>query len=127
MHEENVKVLEDWKKEHPGEEIPEYFVTAMTISPDEHVKIQACIQRYVDSAISKTCNLPSNATVEDVSHIYMLMWLLDCKGGTVYRDGSRTEQILHNKQECPECHEIAVISENGCDTCHSCGWSKCNL
>ncbi len=69
-------------------------MTAMEFSPEEHIKVQAAIQRWVDSSISKTCNVPNNYTVEQVSDLYMYMYELGCKGGTIYRDGSRDEQVL---------------------------------
>ena len=69
-------------------------MTAMELSPEDHIKVQAAIQRWVDSSISKTCNVPNNYTVEQVSDLYMYMYELGCKGGTIYRDGSRDEQVL---------------------------------
>src|SRR6185369_718393 len=57
-------------------------------------KVQAAIQRWVDSSISKTCNVPNDYTIEQVSDLYMYMYELGCKGGTIYRDGSRDEQVL---------------------------------
>ena len=98
-HEERVKVLEEWQKAHPGEDLPGYFVTAMDLSPDEHVKVQAAIQRWVDSSISKTCNLPSNYTVDQTREVYEQLYRLGCKGGTIYRDGSRDVQVLNLKEE----------------------------
>jgi ribonucleoside-diphosphate reductase alpha chain len=94
LHEQNVAIVQDWKDEHPGEELPDFFITAMDLSPDEHVRIEAAIQRWVDSSISKTCNVPNNYTVEQVGALYEEMYHLGCKGGTVYRDGSRDEQVL---------------------------------
>ncbi|MFL6276620.1 MAG: adenosylcobalamin-dependent ribonucleoside-diphosphate reductase [Blastocatellia bacterium] len=99
QHEERVKVLEEWQQAHPGEPLPGYFVTAMDLAPEEHVKVQAAIQRWVDSSISKTCNLPSNYTVEQTREIYELLYRLGCKGGTIYRDGSRDVQVLNLKEE----------------------------
>jgi ribonucleoside-diphosphate reductase alpha chain len=99
QHEERVKVLEEWQQAHPGETLPDYFVTAMDLTPKEHVQVQAAIQRWVDSAISKTCNLPSSYTVEQTRELYELMYKLGCKGGTIYRDGSRDVQVLNLKEE----------------------------
>jgi len=95
LHEEQVPLVKEWHDQHPGESrLPDYFVTAMDLSPEEHVKVQAAIQRWVDSSISKTCNVPNNYTVEQVSDLYKYMYELGCKGGTIYRDGSRDEQVL---------------------------------
>jgi ribonucleoside-diphosphate reductase alpha chain len=66
----------------------------MELAPEDHVRVQAAVQRWTDSAISKTCNAPENYTIEQTKKLYELMYDLGCKGGTIYRDGSRDEQIL---------------------------------
>ena len=98
-HEERVKVLDEWQQAHPGEPMPGYFVTAMDLAPEEHVKVQAAIQGWVDSSISKTCNLPASYTTEQTREIYELLYRSGCKGGTIYRDGSRDVQVLNLKEE----------------------------
>ena len=70
------------------ENIQRLFKTAGEISPKGHVLMQAALQEYVDNSISKTVNMPNDATVDDVKNIYMLAWKKGCKGITVYRDGS---------------------------------------
>ncbi len=96
---EKASVVADWERSNPGVLLPDYFVTAMDLSPEEHVRVQAVAQKWIDSAISKTCNVPNEYTVEQVADLYMLMYDLGCKGGTVYRDGSRSVQVLETKKE----------------------------
>lgn len=81
-------------KEIPRD-VRKLFVTALDIAPEWHVRMQAVFQKHVDSAVSKTVNLPSDATLEDVKKIYMLAYKLKCKGITIYRYGSKREQVLY--------------------------------
>ena len=78
---------------------PDYLVAIPDITPAQHVKTQAAAQRWIDASISKTVNLPNSATVEDVAETYQMMYDLGCKGGTVYRSGSRDKQVIYYEEK----------------------------
>lgn len=106
-------LFEAWKKDHPNEEKPSYFVCAMDLSPEEHLKVQAKVQEYTDSSISKTVNAPNAYTVDDVKRLYTQAYEMGCKGITFFRDGSRAgvlENIKEEKKEEKVDKDVAAIA-----------------
>ncbi|HUU09084.1 MAG TPA: adenosylcobalamin-dependent ribonucleoside-diphosphate reductase [Phycisphaerae bacterium] len=93
------------------------FTTAHEIGPKWHVEIQAAFQKHADNAVSKTVNLPNDATVEDVANVYWMAYEMGCKGITVYRDRSRTQQVLVRAAVTGDELEPAPLSCNRPELC----------
>lgn len=123
-----VPIAQEWKDANKDQDLPDYFVTSMNLSAKDHIRVQAAIQRWVDSSISKTANCPSDFTVEETKELYELAFDLGCKGVTIYRDGSRDVQVLstdkkedkkESKQEeasaSAEASEQAPAAESAAD------------
>lgn len=126
-------------KEVP-KEMRDVFVVSSDLSVEEHVRMQAVMQKWIDNSISKTINFPSNAKPEEVAKAYQLGWELGLKGMTVYVEGSREQVVLEKKsgpfetkadtqvtseELCPECG-TPMRREEGCSTCPACAYSKCD-
>lgn len=93
----NAAIVDQWLALNPGytrDTLPEFFVSAMELTPEEHADTQCAIQRWIDSSISKTVNAPRGFSVRQVQHIYERLYAGGAKGGTVYVDGSRDSQVL---------------------------------
>lgn len=105
-----------FKHENPNEPLPDCFVSAQTLSPSDHVKMQAAAQKWVDSSISKTVNCPKDISFDDFKNVYMEAWELGCKGCTTYRPNDKTGSIL---EAIPEAEGGACFydPETGIKTC----------
>ena len=129
-------------------DLPDTFVTAMTLDPKQRIYMQSAWQNYIDASISSTINLPYEASVEDVYEIYINAWKNNLKGITIYRDGCKRSGVLVNEKPketikenlyenitpknnnekfiCPDCGSESIMPSGGCGVCLECGYSKCN-
>ena len=110
----HAEIVDEYLAKHPeadASELPEYFVSAMELSPEAHVDVQCTIQRWVDSSISKTVNAPKGYRVKEVADIYERLYQGGAKGGTVYVDGSRDSQVLTLSAEENSFTDELVTSE----------------
>jgi ribonucleoside-diphosphate reductase alpha chain len=98
------------------EKMKRLFVTSEEISPRTHVRMQAAFQKHTDNAVSKTINLPADATVKDVERIYLLAYKLKCKGITIYRAGVKEEQPIAWGKDIKTLHveEVGGCSPERC-------------
>jgi ribonucleoside-diphosphate reductase alpha chain len=88
-----------WKKENPDKPTPSYFKTAQEIAPEDHIKMMVLFSKFIDSAVSKTVNLPNSATVEDVKKAFEFAMEQGAKGITIFRDGSKTGVLVNKDKE----------------------------
>jgi ribonucleoside-diphosphate reductase alpha chain len=96
------------------QDIKRVFITSLDIIPELHVKMQSTFQKHVDNAVSKTVNLPKKSAIKDVRNIYLLAWKLKCKGITIYRYGSKPEQVLYLGTKKPIVAKVGY--SGGCPT-----------
>ena len=109
-----VKMYRDKYGLSPDDPLPEYFVTAMTLTPMDHVRMQAAAQKWVDSSISKTVNCPEDITFENFKEVYIEAYESGCKGCTTYRPNEITGSILStddSKQEAPVDPDVPASRE----------------
>ncbi len=116
MKEVKERIVEDWFAQHPHvdpklDNLPDHFVTAMDLTPQQHIKVQAAVQRWTDSSISKTANCPSDYTVQQTKELYEYAYRLGCKGVTIYRDGSRDQQVLSRIDEESEKSDVSASAQ----------------
>lgn len=96
------EIVEEYLKRNPEadpDNLPDWFISSMSLAPEAHADVQCIIQRWIDSSISKTVNAPRGYTVEQVESVYERLYKGGAKGGTVYVDGSRDSQVLTLKAE----------------------------
>jgi len=112
-------------------ELRNLFATAHEITPEWHIRMQAAFQKFIDTSVSKTINLPNSAGPEAVAGAYQLAFQTGCKGVTVFRDGCKAQQVIRagmdlDAEHCPECGNPLVM-QGGCRNCPSCGYSICTI
>lgn len=107
-------IVEEYLNRNPeadGDNLPSWFISAMSLAPEAHADVQCIIQRWIDSSISKTVNAPRGYSVEQVESVYERLYKGGAKGGTVYVDGSRDSQVLTLKAEDNELDSDYVEEE----------------
>ncbi|MDQ0256272.1 adenosylcobalamin-dependent ribonucleoside-diphosphate reductase [Evansella vedderi] len=116
------QILQEYLDRHPEADpnnLPEWFVSSMDLSPEAHADVQCVIQRWVDSSLSKTVNAPRGYTVDQVKKVYERLYKGGAKGGTVYVDGSRDSQVLTLKAEENDMYAVELAGDPAEDTKNS--------
>ena len=111
----NAKIVQEYLDANPTaskDNLPEWFISAMELTPEAHVDVQCVIQRWVDSSISKTVNAPRGYAVEQVQRVYERLFKGGAKGGTVYVDGSRDTQVLTLKADESKVEQTKIEFED---------------
>ncbi|MEM6888633.1 MAG: adenosylcobalamin-dependent ribonucleoside-diphosphate reductase [Pseudomonadota bacterium] len=99
-----------WREKYGDAALPDHFVNAQTLAPQEHVKMQAAAQKWVDSSISKTINCPEDISFDAFKNVYMQAWDEGCKGCTTYRPNAVTGSVLSVTEETPKKEAPEVIT-----------------
>ena len=106
FHKVSIPLAKEYEKEDGS--LPDYFVSAMQLAPLEHIKVQAAVQKWTDSSISKTANAPGDFSIDDTKELYEQAFELGCKGVTIYRDKSRSEQVLSTDSNTEKKNEASA-------------------
>ena len=103
-----------WREKMGDAELPDYFVNAQTLAPEDHVRMQAAAQKWIDSSISKTINVPEDISFEAFKDVYMSAWDQGCKGCTTYRPNDVTGSVLSVSEDKKEevQPEVLAIGED---------------
>ena len=101
-----------WRDKFGDAELPDYFVNAQTLSPSDHVKMQAAAQKWIDSSISKTINVPEDIDFESFKNVYLQAYETGCKGCTTYRPNAVTGSVLSVSEEKPSAPELISKDDN---------------
>jgi ribonucleoside-diphosphate reductase alpha chain len=114
----NAAIVEEWLSYNPTytkDKLPNIFVSAMNLTPEEHADTQCVIQRWIDSSISKTVNAPKGYSVKQVQQVYERLYKGGAKGGTVYVDGSRDSQVLSLTKDDAGSDQLNMVNDFGID------------
>ncbi|MFH1508680.1 MAG: adenosylcobalamin-dependent ribonucleoside-diphosphate reductase [bacterium] len=112
FHKVSIPLAKQYQKEDGT--LPDYFVSAMDLDPLDHIKVQAAVQKWTDSSISKTANAPADFTVDQTKEVYEMAYDLGCKGVTVYRDHSRSEQVLSTDANMEKKNDESANGKGAC-------------